>query len=96
VKKNKKYPYELKKEVVELYFEGESAVDLTEKFNISNRRRVQEWMTIVRKHGYVALERGVPKTTDESESEESSIKEENTRLKLENAYLKKLLDLKRG
>lgn len=96
MRKIKRYPYELKKEVVELYFEGESATELTEKFNISNRRRIYDWVAIVREHGYTALERGVPKTTDEIESQETTLKEENTRLKLENEYLKKLLDLKRG
>lgn len=87
--KKKKYPYELKKQVVELYFEGESAVDLREKFNIRNRRRIYEWVATVREHGYTALEFGVPMNKSESELADNTLKEENTRLKLENEYLKR-------
>lgn len=96
--KNKKYPYELKKQVVELYYEGESAINLTERFDLSNRRRVYEWTTIVREHGYSALEYGIPKERDtgEGEADETILRKEVSRLKLENEYLKKLLDLKRG
>lgn len=94
--KNKKYPYELKKQVVELFFEGKSAIELTGKFNLNNRRRIYDWVAIVREHGYTALEYGVPKSESENSNEDRMLKEENTRLKLENEYLKKLLDLKRG
>src|SRR5699024_12130733 len=95
MKKLRKYPYELKKQVVELYFEGESAVELTEKINIRNRRRIYDWVAIVREHGFTALEHGVPKNESEIELEDNTLREENTRLKLENKYLKKLLEMKR-
>jgi len=91
----KKYPYELKKQVVELFFEGESAADLTEKFEISNSRRIYDWTKIVREHGYKGLEYGVSRISNDSK-EDVSLAVENNRLRLENEYLKKLLDLKRG
>lgn len=94
--KQQKYPYELKKQVVELYFEGESAPEITSKFNLSNRRRVYDWVNIVKEHGYTALENGIPKVKHEVDVKDAGLKEENTRLKLENEYLKKLLDLQRG
>ena len=96
MKKRRKYPYELKKQVVELYFEGESPTELTKQFNIGNRRRIHEWVSIVKQHGYSALECGVPKSKSDVDPQVDALKEENTRLKLENEYLKKLLELKRG
>ena len=60
--KQMKYPYELKKQVVELFFEGESVPELTKRFSIKSRRRIYDWVAIVREHGYTALEYGVPKT----------------------------------
>lgn len=95
MKKIRRYPYELKRQAVELYFEGESAPTVQEKFKINNVRRVFEWVEIVRKFGYSALEYGVPKTARE-DLEKNELREENTRLKLENELLKKLVDLKRG
>ena len=93
--KQMKYPYELKKQVVELFFEGESVPELTKRFSIKSRRRIYDWVAIVREHGYTALEYGVPKTTNEKDRETSDLKKENARLKLENEYLKKVLDLRR-
>jgi len=43
----RKYPYELDTQVVESFFEGESAIDLTEKFEVSNRRRIYDWVKML-------------------------------------------------
>lgn len=95
--KLKNYTFELKKEVVELYLEGYSAVDLTKQFELNNRRRVSEWAKKVRDAGTFDVlndtrglaNKGVTKKKKES------MAEENDRLKLENLYLKKLIELKR-
>lgn len=90
------YSFELKKKVVELYFEGYSAVDLKEQFDINNRRRVSEWAKKVREAGTFDVlkdTRGLAnkgKTKNKMESQTDEIE----RLKLENLYLKKLLELK--
>lgn len=91
------YPYELKKEVVELYFEGHSVLDLVEKYEIKNRRRVYDWVKKVKEFGYVGLsdQRGI-NSKGKKKKEESSLEEQLEKVKLENEYLKKLLDLKRG
>lgn len=91
------YSFELKKQVVELYFEGYSAVELVERFDLGNRRRVTEWTKKVREAGTMdALKdtRGLSNKGRTREKKES-IAEEIERLKLENLYLKKLIDLKR-
>lgn len=96
-KKKQTYSFDLKKQVVEMYLEGTSVIDLTDKFNLGNRRRVYEWVDKVRTGGYEALKdlRGI-NSKGKSKKEKESLEEENERLKLENEYLKKLLDLKRG
>lgn len=93
----KKYPVELKKQVVEMYLEGHSPTDLVKKFEIKNVRRVYEWAAKARKHGYGALDdkRGL-NSTGRKKKEAQTLEEKYERLKLENEYLKKLLDLKRG
>ena len=96
-RKNKRYTYEFKKRMVELYYEGESAQELAEKYDIPNRRRVQEWVQIVRENGYESLQYGKPKSNNHKDSAvKQSLQKENARLKLENEYLKKLVKLKRG
>jgi transposase len=93
----KKYSYDVKKQVVEMYFEGHPIVDIVTKFEISNRRRVHEWVKKVKENGYDALNdtRG-HKSKGKSKKEDQTLEEKYERLQLENLYLKKLLDLKRG
>ena len=52
-----KYPYELKKQVVELFFEGESVPELTKRFSIKSRRRIYDWVAIVREHWNTAYQK---------------------------------------
>ena len=90
------YDFQMKKEVVELYFEGYSAVELTERFKLGNRRRVSEWAKKVRDAGTMeALKdtRGLA-NKGRTKKKKETIEEENERLKLENLYLKKLIELK--
>lgn len=79
-----------------MYFEGYSMKELVEKFNIKNRSTLYEWVCKAREYGFKSLEdhRGLYKT--KKENDEQSIEEKYEKLKLENEYLKKLLDLKRG
>lgn len=91
------YPYDLKKQVVEMYFEGHAVPDLVTEFNISNRRTLYDWINKAKEGGFRALgdNRG-KKSKGKSKIDEQSLVEKYERLKLENEYLKKLLDLKRG
>ena len=96
--RTKKAPYgfDLKKEVVELFFEGYSAVDLAKRFELSNRRRVTEWVKQVREAGTFEVlhdMRGLGNKGRTKASKES-LEEEIVRLNLELSYLKKLIDLK--
>lgn len=88
-----KYSYDLKKQVVEKFFEGYGVPELMEEFQIK-KRTVYDWITKVKEGGYEALydNRGMKNRKTEKESYMTEIE----RLRLENEYLKKLLDLKRG
>ena len=95
--KKQYYPFEMKKKVVELYFEGHSATDLAKRFDLTSRKRVTDWVSKVRKAGTMdALNdtRGLSNKGITRKKKESML-EENERLKLEILYLKKLIDLKR-
>src|SRR5699024_6689594 len=91
------YSYDLKKQVVEMYFEGYTVAELVNKFDIKNRRRVYEWTAKVREFGYDGLYdmRG-SRSNGKKKKEQETLEEKYKRLELENMYLKKLLDLKRG
>lgn len=95
--KTRTYSYDLKKQVVQMYFEGYTVMDLIKKFNIKNRRTVYDWTAKVREFGYEGLydTRG-SRSTGKKKKEHETTEEKYKRLELENLYLKKLLDLKRG
>lgn len=95
--KKKKYPYELKQQLVELYLEGHSSSELARNHDIGDYRRINHWVRKVKADGYKALEdrRGL-QSKGKSKKEEATLEVEYERVKLENEYLKKLLDLKRG
>lgn len=96
-KQLRKYTYDMKKKVVNMYYEGHSVSDLVIRFDISNRRRINDWVQKVREGGYDALKdrRGV-KSKGRPQKDGLTLKEENERLRLEVMYLKKLIDLQRG
>lgn len=93
-----KYSYELKKEMVELYFEGHSAEELAKKHNIGHRSRINEWVRAVRKAGTFDVLKPYQGQIIEKLPKEKklSLEKENERLALENLYLKKLLELRKG
>src|SRR5690625_7962355 len=91
------YSFDLKKQVVEMYFEGYTVKDLVEKFDIKNRRRVYDWTATVREYGYDGLYDARGSTSTGKKKKQGKTSEETyERLELENLYLKKLLDLNRG
>ena len=93
---NTSYGFDLKKEIVELYFEGYSAVDLANRFELSNRRRVSEWVKQVREAGTFEVLHDTRGLANKGKTKlfKETLKEENERLTLENLYLKKLIALK--
>lgn len=95
-KKYRRYSFELKKKAVELYFEGHRAQDIADQLELGDRRRVTEWVKLVREaNTFDALlpNQGLPR---KNSANKETLQEENERLKLENLYLKKLLDLRKG
>lgn len=95
--KNRRYSYELKKQVVELYFEGRPINEIVDKFHLSSRKRIYEWVKKAKNDGFSSLQdhRGIY-SAGKKKKEKESLEEENYRLKLEVAYLKKLIALNRG
>jgi len=97
MKKYKSYSFETKKKAVELYFEGRSAITIAKEFHLSSDRIVQEWSKKVRDaNSFEVLKnrRGRKKQSEEKRKE--TLEEENERLRIENLYLKKLLELRKG
>ena len=93
------YSFEVKKEVVQRHLAGETAMDLAREFGLSSQQLVSGWTWKWRKDGDDALKpkpKGRPKgsVTPKPLSEEDKLRRENERLRAENAYLKKLRDLR--
>lgn len=93
------YSFEIKKEIVDRFNAGESTMKLAAQFNLSSPKLAQEWVRAWRQGGDEALmpkRKGRPRTSVEptSESEEDKLRRELRLLKAENAYLKKLRDLR--
>lgn len=90
---SKTHSYDFKKRIVEKYFEGYAVRDLLKEYQLK-KRTVYDWITLVKEGGYEALydRRGRKNRKNEKEHYLT----ENERLRLENEYLKKLLDLKKG
>lgn len=94
--KTRVYSEETKREVVERFLEGHRAVDLQEQFGIKNRRRIYDWVHKVKDANSLEALKDTRGVSNKGRKKEISLAEENEQLKLENLYLKKLLDLKRG
>lgn len=95
-KRNQRFPFELKKQAVELYFEGYTSQEVADKLGINHRTRVSEWVRLVRaanSFDVLLPNKGLPRKNGRKKE---TLQEENERLKLENLYLKKLLDLRKG
>ena len=94
----RKYTFEIKKEVVEKHFEGYTGEQLVEMYDLSHRSRVYDWVKEVREAGTMDVLRPLKGRVKETVSKEKklTLEEENERLRLENMYLKKLLELRKG
>ena len=93
------YSFEIKKEVVERHLAGETKMDLAREFGLSSDQLVKDWSWKWRKGGDEALKpkpKGRPKgsTTPKALTEEDKLRRQIERLEAENAYLKKLRDLR--
>ncbi|WP_271394490.1 helix-turn-helix domain-containing protein [Neomicrococcus lactis] len=93
------YSFEVKKEVVSRYLAGEKAMDLAAEFGLSSVALIRSWALGWKKYGDEAFEpqrKGRPPgaSTNAPLSAEDLLRRENRRLLAENAYLKKLRDLR--
>ena len=99
-KRTKQYlPCETKKLIVDRFLAGETAMDLAAEFGLSSGSLVNAWVRTWRQGGDEALKpkpKGRPKgsTSAGPLSEEDKLRRENDRLRAENAFLKKLRDLR--
>ena len=93
------YSFDVKKEVVERHLAGESMMDLAREFNLSSDHLVKDWVAKWRRGGDEALRpkpKGRPKGSAGPKrlTEEEKLRRQVERLEAENAYLKKLRDLR--
>ena len=93
------YSFEVKKEVVQRHLAGETMMDLAREFGLSSDQLVKDWSRKWRKGGDEALKpkpKGRPKGSSAPKrlTEEEKLRRQIARLEAENAYLKKLRDLR--
>ena len=93
------YSFEIKKEVVQRHRAGETAMDLAREFGLSSEQLVRGWSWKWRQGGDEALKpkpKGRPRgsVAPKPLSEEEKLRRQIARLEAENAYLKKLRDLR--
>lgn len=93
------YSFEFKKQVVERFLAGASSMELASEFNLSSEQIVKTWVRHWRLNGDGALRprpKGRPKGSEPSTpvTEADRLRRQVARLEAENAYLKKLRDLR--
>lgn len=93
------YSFDIKKEVVQRHLAGETKMDLAREFGLSSDQLVKDWSRKWRKDGDEALKpkpKGRPKGSSAPKrlTEEEKLRRQIARLEAENAYLKKLRDLR--
>lgn len=94
-----RYPYDIKKEIVTRNLKGESRMHLAQEFGLSSDNLVKKWVRAWRTGGDEALmpkPKGRPKgsTKPKTLTEEDKLRRQVEKLRAENAYLKKLRDLR--
>lgn len=93
------YPFAIKKEIIERYLKGESRMELAQEFGLSSEQLVKDWARTYRTEGWEGLipkPKGRPKgsTKPKTLTEEDKLRRRVEQLEAENAYLKKLRDLR--
>ena len=93
------FSFEVKKEVVDRFIGGQSTMDLAREFGLSSDQLVTHWVRAWRAGGDQALQpkpKGRPKRSTSSTplTAEDRLRREVEKLQAENAYLKKLQDLR--
>lgn len=95
------YSFDFKKEVVERFLAGEPKTALAKEYQLSSPQLVADWVRKYRADGEEGLRpkpKGRPKKNPHAPrqpvSELQRLQRENDRLRAENAYLKKLRDLR--
>lgn len=93
------YSFEIKKEIVDRFLAGETALDLAKEFELSSEQLVKSWVRRWRDGGDDSLKpkpKGRPKGSAKpvALTEEDKLRREVEKLRAENAYLKKLRDLR--
>ena len=94
-----RYSFEVKKEVVKRFNAGQSKMELAEEFGLSSDHTVKTWVRAWRHGGDEALRpkrRGRPHGPATPVSHEAQLRRRVEQLEAENAYLKKLRDLRSG
>ena len=98
-KTKRSFSFEIKKEVVERFLAGETKLELAAEFQLSSVQLVTAWTRQWRAGGDEALMpkakgRPVGSSPGPAVSEEAQLRQQVKRLEAENAYLKKLRDLR--
>lgn len=93
------FSFEVKKEVVDRFIAGQSKMELAREFGLSSDQLVANWVRAWRAGGDEALQpkpKGRPKGSARSAplTAEDRLRREVEKLRAENAYLKKLRDLR--
>ena len=96
---HQQYSFEIKKEIVERHLAGATTMELAREFGLSSEHLVKDWSMKWRKGGDDALKpkpKGRPKgsSAPKTLTEEEKLRRQIERLEAENAYLKKLRDLR--